>query len=119
MLVAFAATAWAMGVTLLVVSLFSQLTPGNAGPILARLFGAALVLCGFFLMGLGIALMRDERHDGTHYRVPSVVGALAGLLEIALILNTAGYLLALPGLLLIFVVPPLRNAIEPGRKRRR
>ncbi len=118
-LVACAAAAWAMGLTLLVVSLFHQLTPGGAGPILARLFGAALLLCGFFIMGLGIALMRDERNEGVHYRVPGIVGGLAGLFEIGLILNTAGYLLVLPSLLLVFVIPPLRNAIEPGRKRRR
>ena len=117
-LVTFAAAAWAMGGSLFVVSLFKSLTPGGAGPTLARLFGAALVLCGFFIMGLGIALMRDERNQGTHYRVPGIVGGLAGLLEIGLILNTAGYLVVVPAFLLIFVIPPLRNAIEPGRKKR-
>jgi hypothetical protein len=115
----FASAVWAMSLTLAIMSLFNDLTPGGAGQTLARLFAATLALSGFFLMGLAIALMRDERHDSVHYVIPSIAGVLAGLLETALILNTAGYWLLLPFLLVAFVVPPVRNVIEPRRRSRR
>jgi hypothetical protein len=119
LLVAIAVMGWAMA-ALFAVASFSDdnVTAGEAGPILARLFAAALGTFATFVFVLALALLRDERGDWTHYGVPTVVGVVAGTLVAFLLLETAGAWIFAPLLLLLFALRPLRSAVARALGRR-
>jgi len=70
---------------------------------------------------MGIMLLRDDRRRADHYVVPLAVGALIGGIEAAFFLAAKTPLfLALPLLLFVFVLRPVRRALatvfHPGRR---
>jgi hypothetical protein len=110
LLFALAAAAWMMALIFLIASFLSaDVTAGEAGRLLARLFAGALFMAGLFVALLGVGLLREERGDFDHYLVPIVVGIVIGALEATLFLIPAGILLWVPFLLLTFVLRPIRR----------
>lgn len=89
----------------------SNVTVGEAGKVLARMFAAMLAVTGLFAFLLALVLLRDERRRLDHYVVPIVVGCLIGALEASLFLWPADKLLFLPFLLLVFVLRPVRRRV--------
>lgn len=112
LLFAFAAIGWAMAAVFVLSSyLDSNVTVGEAGKVLARMFAAMLAVTGLFAFLLALVLLRDERRRLDHYVVPIVVGCLIGALEASLFLWPADKLLFLPFLLLVFVLRPVRRRV--------
>lgn len=113
LLIALGTAGWAMGGVFLAASIGSnELTAGEAGRAIARLFAAALALAGTFTFALGWGLLRGERSDPDHYVVPMLVGAVIGVSEAGLFLATAASLLPLPFLLLVFATRPVRRFLR-------
>ncbi|MFN0148847.1 MAG: hypothetical protein ACKVT1_20275 [Dehalococcoidia bacterium] len=109
---ALAATGWGMALTLAVGSFAGDaVTEGSAGKVLARFFAAALAVAGLMLFLLGLVLLRDERGDGSHYRVPMLLGGLIGVAEAALIIRPEGTFLFVPLIFLVFALRPVRRAV--------
>ena len=89
-----------------------NLSNGDAGTQLARIFAGTLLMSAMFIFILGILLLRDERNRLDHFIVPLAVGALVGGLEAAMFLNPKSALLLLaPLLLLILALRPVRGWI--------
>lgn len=101
----------------------SNITEGETGKVLARLFAAALLLTSALGFLLGMLLLRDERRRMDHYLTPAFLGAGIGTLEAILFLIPAAGLLWTPFLLLIFAFRPVRRRVsrlaprQDGRKR--
>lgn len=99
-----------------------DLSTGDAGTQIARIFGGLLVLTAILTALIGILLLRGDRRQTDHYVVPVFVGAIIGGLEAAMFLNPGSALLLLaPLLLLFFVLRPVRRSISRafGAKGRR
>ncbi|MCC7365262.1 MAG: hypothetical protein IT303_12910 [Dehalococcoidia bacterium] len=104
---------WTMALVFLIASFVDgNVTAGDAGRVLARMFAGALLIAGLFIGALGFALLRDDRQKVDHYTVPIALGAIAGALEAWLFLVPAGQWLPFPPILLIFTFRPLRHAIS-------
>lgn len=90
-----------------------DLSSGDAGTQIARIFAGTLTLSALMLFLLGMLLLRDEKKSIDHYRVPLVVGGLAGALESWLFLEPQGavFLLA-PIVLFIFAARPVRRYVS-------
>jgi len=113
LLFAVATIGWSMAIVFVLSSyLDSNVTTGEAGKLLARVFAGMLGVTGLFFFLLGLVLLRDERNRADHYVVPMVVGFLIGALEAVLFLWPADKLLILPFVLLIFVLRPVRRRIS-------
>lgn len=102
--------------TMAVVFLFASfankdVTAGDAGRYLARIFAAALAVSGLFTAALGVALLRDDRQVADHYTIPISLGVIAGAAESYLFLLPAGNWLWAPLLLLVFAFRPLRRFV--------
>lgn len=120
-LIALAACALTMAAIFFGASfLDANVTAGEAGPWLARLFAGALLVTALFLWLLGIGLLRDDRSRADHYITPAAIGLLIGGLEAAMFLWPANDFLFAPFVLLIFVFRPLRRQIarvlHPARR---
>ena len=111
-----------MGVAFFAASfLDDDLSTGDAGTDLARIFAACLMVSSLLTFLMGIMLLRDDRRRADHYVVPLAVGALIGGIEAAFFLAAKTPLfLALPLLLFVFVLRPVRRALasvfHPGRR---
>jgi len=121
-LFALAMTAWVMAAIFVVATFTSdQLSAGDAGTDLARLFAGALTLAGVCGFLIGVLLLRGERNQADHYVFPLALGAFIGAAEAFLFLVPAPALLFAPFLLLIFVFRPVRRGIarliRPGAAR--
>ncbi|MGH2633705.1 MAG: hypothetical protein ACRDG3_09875 [Tepidiformaceae bacterium] len=113
LLFAVAAIGWSMAIVFVLSSyLDADVTIGEAGKLLARVFAGMLGVTGLFFFLLGLVLLRDERDRLDHYLVPMVLGAFIGALEAILFLWPADKLLILPFLLLIFVLRPIRRRVS-------
>ena len=89
-----------------------DLSNGDAGTDLARIFAATLALSGILLALMGFLLLRDERGRADHYRVPIPVGGLIGGLEGAMFLDPQAPVFLLgPLLLLVFALRPVRRSL--------
>ncbi len=89
-----------------------DLSAGDAGTALARIFAGTLTLSAIFLFLLGLLLLRADRNQLDHYIVPLIVGVVIGLLESWMFLDPKSpLLLLLPLLLLVFVLRPVRKAL--------
>ncbi|MCK9520482.1 MAG: hypothetical protein M0R74_15880 [Dehalococcoidia bacterium] len=109
-LFAFGAVAWTMAFVFFAASFFDEeVTAGDAGRVLARIFAAALFISGLFIILLGVALLRDDRGRLDHYVFPICLGMVVGALEAYLFLLPAGEWLFAPLLLLVFAVRPVRR----------
>jgi len=109
-LFAFAMTTWTMAAVFTVATFVSDdVTAGEAGKILARVFSAILGVTGVLLFLLGVMLLRDERQQADHFTAPFVVGVVIGGLEATLFLAAAGAWLPLPFVLLVFILRPVRR----------
>ena len=118
-LFALAAAGWAMALLFFLASYVNgDVTVGEAGRVLARLFAGALAIASAFTFMLGLVLLRDERSDADHYVVPMVIGTLVGALASLLFLTLHFELLFLPFLLVIFVLRPVRRRVFPRRTAR-
>lgn len=118
-LFALAAAGWAMALLFFLASYINEdVTVGEAGRVLARLFAGALAIASAFTFMLGLVLLRDERGDADHYVVPMVIGTLIGALASLLFLTLHFELLFLPFLLVIFVLRPVRRRVFPRRTAR-
>jgi hypothetical protein len=107
-----AAAAWTMAVVFVIASFADDdVTAGEPGTILARMFAAALALSGVFGFLLGLILLRDERRQRDHYITPMILGVIMGGLVAALFLIPANTFVLAPFLLLVFVYRPLRKRI--------
>ena len=107
------AMAWAMAAVLAIVTLFTaEVGGGDAGRNLARIFAAALAVAGLALFGLGVSILGDDRNRTDHYVTPMIIGAAAGVLEISLFFWQPTVLLALPPLLLVFALRPVRRGLS-------
>jgi hypothetical protein len=107
------AAALTMAVVFFIASFVHEdLSNGDAGTQIARIFAATLMLSSIFLFLLGMLLLRADRNRVEHYIVPLGVGAVIGLLEAWMFLNPKSpVLLLLPLLLLVFVLRPVRRAV--------
>lgn len=92
-----------------------DVTAGDAGRILARMFAAALLVAGLFMFLLALVLLRDDRDRAGHIVFPVAVGIAMGLLASLLFLELYFELLFLPFLLLIVVFRPVRRRIFARR----
>ncbi len=121
MLFAFSSAMIVMAAVFLVASFSSDvLASGSAGRLLARMFATTLAVSGVLLFALGYALLRDDRDQADHYRVPIGVGLAVGLAEAAFFLHPAGYWLFAPMVLFVFALRPVRGALSrhlPGGRR--
>ena len=100
-----------------------DLSNGDAGTQLARIFAGTLTLSSIFIFLLGILLLREERNRVDHFIVPLAIGAIIGGLEAAMFLNPQhALLLLLPMFLLVFALRPVRAwlaGLVPGRPKAR
>ena len=89
-----------------------NLSNGDAGTQLARIFAGTLLMSSIFTFLLGLLLLRGERNQLDHFIVPLVVGAVVGALEALLFLNPRGpLLLLLPLVLFVFAFRPVRRGL--------
>ncbi|MGI8927768.1 MAG: hypothetical protein ACR2HN_14165 [Tepidiformaceae bacterium] len=110
LLFAVAAAAWTMAVIFFAASFFDDnVTAGDAGRVLARIFAGSLFVSGLFLGLLGVGLLRDDVRQSDHYVVPLLLGAVIGALESVIFLLPAEELLIAPFALLIFAFRPVRR----------
>jgi hypothetical protein len=112
-LFALAMCAWVMA-AIFVVATFTDddLSAGNAGTDLARLFAGSLVLAGVCGFLIGVMLLRGERRQADHYVTPVIIGAVIGTLEAVLFMWPAEAFLFAPFALLIFVFRPVRRHVS-------
>ena len=90
-----------------------DLSNGDAGTDLARVFSATLMLSALLLGLLGILLLRDAPNKVNHLLTPALVGAVVGGIESWLFLNPRSPVLFLaPLALLVFALRPTRRAIS-------
>ena len=116
---ALAAAGWAMALLFFLASYVNEdVTVGEAGRVLARMFAGALAIASAFTFMLGLVLLRDERGEADHYIIPMVIGTLMGALASLLFLTLHFELLFLPFLLVIFVLRPVRRRLFPRRTAR-
>jgi hypothetical protein len=106
----------AMGVAMaavFVAASFSDdnLTAGEAGQQLARLFAASLFASAALIFLLGFLLLRDERNQADHYVIPVAVGLAAGAMEAFFFLEPAGMWLLAPFALLVLALRPVRRSL--------
>ena len=114
---ALATAGWAMAVVFVVASfLDDNITVGEAGRVLARLFAGALAVASLFTFLMGLVLLRGDRNHADHFRAPMGVGVVVGALDSWLFLELQFQLLFLPFLLLILVIRPVRQRVF-GRRR--
>lgn len=114
---ALAAAGWMMAMVFFVSSFMDgDVTAGDAGRILARMFAAALAVTAAFAFMLGVLLLRDERNKGDHYVVPMAIGIVVGGLVAVLFLQLQFAWMFLPFLLFVFVIRPVRQRVF-GRRR--
>ncbi len=118
-LFALAMCAWVMaGIFIVATFTYDELSAGDAGTDLARLFAASLVLAGACGFLIGVMLLRGERRRADHYVTPVIIGAVMGTLEAMLFLWPAEAFLFAPFALLIFVFRPVRRhlsrMVHPG-----
>jgi hypothetical protein len=95
-----------------------DVTAGDAGKTLARLFAGSLVATGLFIFLLGFSLLRDERGRADHYVFPMMLGVVIGGIEAALFLWPVQSFLWAPFLLVVFAFRPLRRLFrrrQPAR----
>ncbi len=112
LLFAIGAAAWGMGAVFAAATFINKdLTAGDAGAALARIFAVTLAIMGAFVFGLGFLLLRDERAQADHFRVPVILGLLVGLAEATLFLHPAGALVYVPPLFLLFALRPFRRLV--------
>lgn len=111
-----------MGVAFVGASFLDEdLSSGDAGTDLARIFAACLMVSSLLTFLMGIMLLRDDRRRADHYVVPLAIGALVGGIEAAFFLAAkTPVFLALPLLLFVFVLRPVRRTLaaifRPGRR---
>lgn len=111
-IIAFAAVGWTMALLFVIASFLDpDITEQEAGPVLARIFAASLATCATFVFVLGIALLRDDRNDPSHYIVPMIVGFLVGMIATSLFIQAVGAWVFAPFVLLVFTLRPVRRAI--------
>jgi hypothetical protein len=90
-----------------------DLSNGDAGTDLARIFSGTLLLSGMLLALLGVMLLRDRANRMDHVALPAVVGAVAGGLESWFFLEPRSpAFLLLPVLLLVFALRPVRAGLR-------
>jgi hypothetical protein len=90
-----------------------DLSSGDAGTDLARIFAGTLLISALCAFAMGTLLLRDDRNQLDHYVTPLIVGAIIGGLEATAFLNPAGPLwLLAPFLLFIFVLRPVRRTVS-------
>lgn len=112
LLVSVAGAAFFMGLSLFIASFVSEDNVGGAtGVTLARLFAGVLAIVSVLLFTLARVLLRDERANPDRYIVPIAVGAIAGILFAILILGEAESAVALPSVLFIFALRPVRKLL--------
>ena len=114
LLFAFAAMLATMAVVFFIASFVHEdLSNGDAGTDLARVFSATLSLSALLLALLGLLLLRDARGKAGHIVTPVLVGVVVGGIESWLFLNPRSPLLFLaPLALLVFALRPTRRAIS-------
>ena len=121
-LFALGAAALTMAVVFFIASFVHEdLSNGDAGTQLARIFAATLMLSAVFLFLLGMLLLRADRNRLEHYIVPLAIGALIGALESWMFLDPRSpAMLLIPLALLVFVLRPVRRGFGAltGRKGR-
>lgn len=111
-----------MGVAFVGASFLDEdLSSGDAGTDLARIFAGCLMVSSLLTFLMGIMLLRDDRRRADHYVVPLAIGALVGGIEAAFFLAAkTPVFLALPLLLFVFVLRPVRRTLaaifRPGRR---
>jgi hypothetical protein len=114
-----AAAAWTMSAIFVVASFVDDdVTAGEPGTLLARMFAAALTLSGIFGFLLGLILLRDELRQRDHYITPMILGVIMGALVATLFLVPSNTFVLSPFLVLVFVFRPLRRSIARLFRRR-
>ena len=112
LLFAIGAAGWSMAFVLFIASFMDDnVTAGDAGRLLARIFAGALFISGLFVILLGLSLMRSTELHLEDYIFPVSLGVVVGALEAWLFLLPAGQWLFLPMLLLVFALRPVRSRI--------
>lgn len=108
-----------MAFILFVASFLSEnVTAGDAGRLLARIFAGALFISGLFVFLLGLSFVRGDSLRLEEYIIPICVGIVIGAIEAWLFLQPAGEWLWAPLLLLVFTLRPVRNMVGgAGRAR--
>ncbi|MEO9254914.1 MAG: hypothetical protein ABI305_05200 [Tepidiformaceae bacterium] len=97
----------------------NDVTLGDAGRVLARLFAGALLVSALFAFLLAVVFARDRGARGEHYVFPLAVGIIAGGISASLFLQLRFLWMFLPFLLLILVIRPIRRRVfERGGRAR-
>ena len=99
-----------------------DLSNGDVGTDLARIFAACLLLSAILIFFMGLLLLRSDRNQVDHYAEPLAIGIVIGAIESWFFLDPRSPLmLLLPFLLFVFVLRPVRRGIAGmfGRKARR
>ena len=113
LLLAVAATAFALGLLILAASFAGEnVLGGGAGRFWARAFAGAGLLTGLFLALLALGLPGAGTRAPRRHLPAIATGAVAGALTGALLLDGAGREAALaPLLLLLLALPPVRRGL--------
>lgn len=112
LLIALAATGFTMAIVFTIISFGNDnVTAGEAGRILARMFAGALAVAAVLVAVLAVGLLRDERGQADHYVVPILIGLVIGVCEAVVFLLPAGAWLPYPFLLLFFALRPVRRVM--------
>lgn len=87
----------------------SDVAAGNVGTELARLFAAALIAAGIFIFLVGVLLLQGTKPSTGHYSTPILLGVIGGAVEAVLVIEPAGMWIAVPLVVLIFALRPVRR----------
>jgi hypothetical protein len=102
-----------MAVVFFAASFFGEnLTAGEAGRSLARLFALALGIAGTFVFLLGFALLGEDQSRSDHYGTPILIGVIAGGIESIAFLIPEERLFIPPFFLLFLALRPVRRGIS-------
>lgn len=98
--------------------LMPDLSRGDAGTDLARVFAAFLALAAVCLGAAGVLLSAGSNDRASHVIAPSVIGAAIGVSESLILLRPAPALIPVPFILLLFALRPIRRSLARPAGRR-
>lgn len=98
--------------------LMPDLSRGDAGTDLARVFAAFLALAAVCLGAAGVLLSAGSNDRASHVIAPSGIGAAIGVAESLILLRPAPALIAVPFILLLFALRPIRRSLARRAGRR-
>ncbi|WP_322795746.1 hypothetical protein [Tepidiforma sp.] len=106
-----AAAAVMAGIFAAATFLVPDLSRGDAGTDLARVFAAFLALAAVSLGAAGVLLSAGSDDRASHVIAPAGIGAAIGVAEALILLRPAPALIPVPFVLLVFALRPVRRIL--------